>query len=201
MQYAEKHRSPFCMWSDDGLSVVIKRPHEFMNQLVPKFFRGGAKFPSFQRKLYRWGFRIVSHFWEREHNGDEIMVYRAIHFQRNRPELIQHMCSVTARTTRRKPQQRRNKEAVPLQLSSFSDTSSELKQQPSATTVVSHQCNVIPSSGSHQDSITSALATQKATDESLSPLPAALSLVRSSKTDSELLSLCKMYDLEPNPIL
>jgi hypothetical protein len=99
MEYATRSRSTYCGWSDDGLSVIIRSPQEFMRHLVPRFFRG-AKFQSFQRKLYRWGFRVVWHSHKQIVTFQEVIVYRQDAFQRGRIDLIRNMRSVTAEKTK-----------------------------------------------------------------------------------------------------
>jgi hypothetical protein len=100
-EYAESSSCYFCGWSDDGLNIIIRNPHEFVRQVLPKFFKGGVKFTSFQRKLYRWGFRVVTHFWKHVAGGDEVIVYRADLFQRGRPDLLQNMRSMTAQKSKK----------------------------------------------------------------------------------------------------
>jgi len=46
-------------WSDDGKSIVILDKTLFCEQILPLFFKR-TKFPSFVRKLFRWGFSRVT---------------------------------------------------------------------------------------------------------------------------------------------
>ena len=46
-------------WSDDGKSIVILDKVLFCEQVLPLFFKK-TKFPSFVRKLFRWGFSRVT---------------------------------------------------------------------------------------------------------------------------------------------
>jgi hypothetical protein len=185
IHYAEKSASPLCTWSDDGLSIIIRSPHEFVKHLVPKFFRGGGKFASFQRKLYRWGFRVISHYWKRELGGDEIVVYQAENFQRDCPQLVQEMSSVTARTTRRKETlQSLNKDAFPSQLASFRANGRGQEKGQCDLSLVN-----VPST------------EKKAIDDSMASLTAALKIALFTESENEFVSLLKKYDLDPNPIM
>lgn len=52
-------------WMPHGRSFVIIRPDVFSDQVLPSYFpsndtRSGTKYPSFTRKLNRWGFRQAS---------------------------------------------------------------------------------------------------------------------------------------------
>jgi hypothetical protein len=200
--YTEQRGIPYCGWSDDGLSMFVRNPQEFVRHVVPIFFKGGLKFSSFQRKLYRWGFRVANHFWKRMHHGDETIVYRADHFQRDSPELIRYMSSVTA-TTRRSTQSL-DKDILPPNLSSF--FCDRRKQPPAATSIPAriYKGDEILSSGrigSHQDTLAIALTTGKAIDDSLAPSAAAQkNALINDCSDDDIASLLKMYDLEPNPI-
>jgi len=46
-------------WSDDGKSIVILDKTLFCEHVLPQFFKR-TKFPSFVRKLFRWGFSRVT---------------------------------------------------------------------------------------------------------------------------------------------
>ena len=46
-------------WSADGKSFAILRQDKFVNENLPRFFRG-CQFSSFHRKLNRWGFRVIN---------------------------------------------------------------------------------------------------------------------------------------------
>ena len=48
----------FIGWCNNGKAFVIKDSDEFVQHLLPNVFKQ-AKFESFTRKLYRWGFRRV----------------------------------------------------------------------------------------------------------------------------------------------
>ena len=42
-------------WNEQGDRFTIHDPKKFCEEILPKFFKA-SKFPSFLRKLYRWGF-------------------------------------------------------------------------------------------------------------------------------------------------
>jgi hypothetical protein len=76
-------------------------------QLLPMFFRQ-SKFPSFTRKLYRWGFRQVSVVRHSSTNRRD-MIFGHEFFQRDNKALMGRMRSVTAAGTRRAVQARTTK--------------------------------------------------------------------------------------------
>jgi hypothetical protein len=87
-------------WILDGRAFVVRSKEEFVKHLLPMFFRQ-AKFPSFTRKLYRWGFRQVSVAQERSSNSRREMIFGHEFFQRDNKALMARMRSVTAAGTRR----------------------------------------------------------------------------------------------------
>lgn len=87
-------------WILDGRAFIIRSKEEFVKHLLPMFFRQ-AKFPSFTRKLYRWGFRQVSVAQERSGTSRREMIFGHEFFQRDNKSLMARMRSVTAAGTRR----------------------------------------------------------------------------------------------------
>jgi hypothetical protein len=87
-------------WILDGRAFIVRSKEEFVKHLLPMFFRQ-AKFPSFTRKLYRWGFRQVSVAQERSSNNRREMIFGHEFFQRDNKALMARMRSVTAAGTRR----------------------------------------------------------------------------------------------------
>ena len=88
-------------WTDDGKAFVIRDRTQLCNAWLPGFF-GQAKFSSFTRKLYRWGFRQIkiklkASQTSKMHFGNE-------HFQRDDKSLLSHMQSVTAIKNKRQLQ-------------------------------------------------------------------------------------------------
>jgi hypothetical protein len=199
MNYAEKHSSYYCGWSDDGLALVIRNPQEFVRRFLPKFFKGGLKFQSFQRKLYRWGFRVFSHYWKRVAKGDEIIVYRAELFQRDRNDLIYNMQSVTAAT---------RKSCASKTSHLLSSFGSRWEQPPPASCESQEAAQVSEEEGSHSSSSSSSdegnisplTAEPPALEDSFVSF-AALKSFLLTDNEASLASMFKMYDLEPNPIM
>ena len=93
--------SSILSWTKDGTAFVIKRKKEFLEQLLPMFFQKSDKFPSFTRKLYRWGFRQISHLPGEIPKSRTSMIFGHEYFQRDAKSLIIHMKSITAAGTRR----------------------------------------------------------------------------------------------------
>ena len=50
-------------WSADGKSFAILRKSRFIEEVLPLYFRQ-CQMASFQRKLNRWGFRVIHIFTE-----------------------------------------------------------------------------------------------------------------------------------------
>lgn len=87
-------------WILDGRAFIIRSKEDVVKQLLPMFFRQ-AKFASFTRKLYRWGFRQVSVAQERSSSNRREMIFGHEFFQRDNKSLMARMRSVTAAGTRR----------------------------------------------------------------------------------------------------
>ena len=97
MRFAETQDENFCItWCEDGRSFVIRNCDEFTRSVVPKYFKP-TKFSSFTRKLYRWGFRQIN----RGLGPDDPVIFGCANFQRDAPEEMAHMRSVTAAATRK----------------------------------------------------------------------------------------------------
>jgi hypothetical protein len=84
-------------WVLDGKGFVIRSKERLCKTWLPLFF-GQAKFSSFTRKLYRWGFRKVN-------LAPQAMIPTACYFgneyfQRDNKGLLSRMRSVTAAKTR-----------------------------------------------------------------------------------------------------
>ena len=89
-------------WLPHGKSFVVLRPDVFVNQVLPRYFpaegtkrvtgandtaisiEGGHKYPSFTRKLNRWGFRQIS-------RGPDAGAFCHDLFQRDDPSLCRGM--------------------------------------------------------------------------------------------------------------
>lgn len=94
--YAKQGKKPedqSISWSDYGTSFVIRDKDALCKAWVPVFF-GKAKFSSFTRKLYRWGFRKVD--ISINDKGVQIVVFSNEDFQRDDVPRICNMQSITA---------------------------------------------------------------------------------------------------------
>lgn len=97
MRFAETQGDDYCVaWCEDGRSFVIRNCDDFTRDVVPKYFKP-TKFSSFTRKLYRWGFRQIN----RGLGPDDPVIFGCAYFQRDAPEEMAHMRSVTAAGTRK----------------------------------------------------------------------------------------------------
>jgi hypothetical protein len=96
----EKQPQRACVsWNRDGRTFVVRDKDAFAGMLLPLFFRQ-AKFQSFTRKLYRWGFRQISVQQDCDRK-DRMMIFGNEYFQRDKKSLMANMKSVTAAGTRR----------------------------------------------------------------------------------------------------
>lgn len=95
-------------WSDKGQSFVIRNKVDLVSGWLPLFFRQ-AKFSSFTRKLYRWGFRQVNASGfpvasTQQRNSAErvsFMYFGNEFFRRDDKSLMSSMRSITAAGRRR----------------------------------------------------------------------------------------------------
>lgn len=94
---------PCISWTRDGKAFIIRNREELVSNYVPRIFHiHKAKFASFTRKLYRWGFRQVilrAKDDRRTTENDKIFVHED--FQRDNKKLLANMRSITAEGTRR----------------------------------------------------------------------------------------------------
>ncbi len=96
------------MWTPDGKAIVVRDTRYLINKLLPLANSSGqAKFSSFVRRLYRWGFRQASgthcdrndlHSYQ-ENIKEKVFCHPL--FQRDNKPLIEGMKSITAAGTRR----------------------------------------------------------------------------------------------------
>jgi hypothetical protein len=87
-------------WVLDGRAFGIYNKDGLVSAWLPMFFRQ-AKYSSFTRKLYRWGFRQVTIDGDAETVSTSIKYFGNENFQRQRKALLSNMRSVTAAGTRR----------------------------------------------------------------------------------------------------
>jgi hypothetical protein len=99
-------------WTSDGKAIKIRDTRELTNKLLPLLAHtdlGQAKFSSFLRRLYRWGFRQVSSSSSKnkcdDHARNEKVVKAKVFchplFQRDNKPLVEGMKSITAEGNRR----------------------------------------------------------------------------------------------------
>lgn len=70
-------------WMPSGKSFYILKPKAFVSTILSKHFKT-AKYSSFTRKLYRWGF-------VRQYRGEEAGAYFHKNFQKDRMDLVEKM--------------------------------------------------------------------------------------------------------------
>ena len=92
-------------WILDGRAFIIRRKEDLVKQFLTLFFRQ-TKFPSFTRKLYRWGFRQVSVAPAHAGDNKREMIFGHEYFQRDNKALMGRMRSLTAAGKRRALQAR-----------------------------------------------------------------------------------------------
>jgi hypothetical protein len=215
MDYTKTQNSDFCGWSDDGKSIVIQNPREFVRHVVPRFFKGSTKFSSFQRKLYRWGFLRVADFRKRTSSGEEVISYQAANFQRGRMDLIKRMRSITAATWR-KPKngwEPKAQEISPFRKQASTGTADIHSSRASTCkalvssfptsekVVLSPALTKLAQSAEGEGAASSPSASEgnnKTLDDRVISFPALDNVLLND--DATIASLALLYDIEPNPV-
>jgi hypothetical protein len=88
-------------WTHDGQGFIIRNREDFVAKILPLFF-SHTKFPSFIRKLYRWGFRKMCIPAKGQDGKMGDLIFAHEHFKRdNSNSIMANMKSVTAAGTRR----------------------------------------------------------------------------------------------------
>lgn len=88
-------------WCNNGVAVVLRNTYELYHDILP-LAGCQAKFVSFTRKLYRWGFRQVmdsTRYADKKVRHEKVFHHPL--FQRGNKHLMVQMKSVTAEGTRR----------------------------------------------------------------------------------------------------
>lgn len=116
-------------WSNNGKSFVIRDKDALCKAWVPAFF-GQAKFSSFTRKLYRWGFRKVN--VSINDKGEQIVVFSNENFQRDDVSRLSKMQSITAAKIRNQLAVKSGSRKEPIPDSTSVGTSGNASEQPSA---------------------------------------------------------------------
>lgn len=98
--------SEIISWLPHGRSFVIIRPDLFCEQVLPRYLppadsRGSTKYPSFTRKLNRWGFRQAT-------RGADTGAFHHPFFCRDQPELCAKMVCQKSRDRQQGVQKQRS---------------------------------------------------------------------------------------------
>jgi HSF-type DNA-binding len=88
-------------WVLDGKAFAVQNIDQFCETWLPMFF-GQSKFPSFTRKLYRWGFRKINiaSIPNRKSYSENAIFFGSTHFLRDDKSQLSLMKSVTAAKAR-----------------------------------------------------------------------------------------------------
>jgi len=81
---ADSSLSEIVCWLPHNQSFVIIRPDLFCEQVLPRYLQPATKYPSFTRKLNRWGFRQST-------RGADTGAFHHPFFRRDQPELCAKM--------------------------------------------------------------------------------------------------------------
>ncbi|KAG7353979.1 HSF-type DNA-binding protein [Nitzschia inconspicua] len=116
---ADVSLSDIVSWLPHGRSFVIIRPDLFCEQVLPKYLppvdsRGSTKYPSFTRKLNRWGFRQAT-------RGADTGAFHHPCFRRDQPDLCLQMFCQKSRD--RQAPSSQSKRSLPPKKRSFVDLS------------------------------------------------------------------------------
>lgn len=103
---ADSSLSDIVSWLPHGRSFVIVRPDLFCEQVLPRYLppadsRGSTKYPSFTRKLNRWGFRQAT-------RGADTGAFHHPFFRRDQPELCVKMVCQKSRDRQQNNQKQRS---------------------------------------------------------------------------------------------
>lgn len=103
---ADSSLTEIVSWLPHGRSFVILRPDLFCEEVLPRYLppadsRGSTKYPSFTRKLNRWGFRQAT-------RGADSGAFHHPFFLREQPELCMKMVCQKSRDRQQGPQKHRS---------------------------------------------------------------------------------------------
>jgi len=103
---ADSTLSEIVSWLPHGRSFVIIRPDLFCEEVLPRYLppadsRGSTKYPSFTRKLNRWGFRQAT-------RGADTGAFHHPFFRRDQPVLCMKMVCQKSRDRQQCPQKQRS---------------------------------------------------------------------------------------------
>lgn len=120
-------------WTLGGTAFVIRDKQSFTSTWLPRFF-AQAKFSSFTRKLYRWGFRKINPSVVGSDSAS-IIVFGNEYFQRDNTTLLPHMRSITAAKMRSEQPTESSAPAIFTNASSNAPSMDQLMTQDSAMAV------------------------------------------------------------------
>ncbi len=86
-------------WTQNGKGIILRNMDEFQSKIL-NLVSCGAKFSSFTRKLYRWGFRQDRRSYDKAKKKKEKVFCHPL-FQRDHRQLTVEMKSVTAEGSRK----------------------------------------------------------------------------------------------------
>lgn len=117
-------------WLPHGRSFVIIRPDVFSEKVLPRYFpstdsRSSTKYPSFTRKLNRWGFRQAT-------RGPDTGAFHHPYFKRDEPELCLDM--VCQKSRKQSASSKGNKRKTSSSTSTAKVSSIDLLTKDASTT-------------------------------------------------------------------
>lgn len=136
--------SEIVSWLPHGRSFVIIRPDLFCEKVLPIYLppadsRGSTKYPSFTRKLNRWGFRQAT-------RGADTGAFHHLFFRRDQPELCVKMVCQKSRDRQQGPQKQRSLPPKKRTIPKASATSYCISHQVLPSIIASADAAATPSS-------------------------------------------------------
>lgn len=160
-------------WSADGNSFAILRKQKFIDEVLPKYFRH-CQMSSFQRKLNRWGFRVIHIVTD----GRQDSAYFNKNFQRDNLSLLEQMSCKNKKSAVRSHvyQHSANCDSINMNLSSTLNVEDHLRRKRKADFTFSQQPTFrMPWSRQHQhfmeDGVSISSTRQLLLDSQRSTLP------------------------------
>lgn len=160
----EGQYSDIISWLPHGRSFIIIRPDVFSDEVLPRFFpssdsRSNTKYPSFTRKLNRWGFRQAT-------KGPDTGAFFHPLFRRDQPGLCLEMVCQKSRKRSSPPKSTNGNGSIK---SSAEATQRLLQSNNCFTKLTKETLSTLPTSEPHNHSKT--VSVDSADDVRLSPPP------------------------------